>query len=106
MRKNTNSHITVDIEIRHIGDRFLSSCPALDIFSQGDTEAEAKNHLLDALRGFIATCHEMGTLEEVLADAGLSEADIRYPIKRTRHSIPIPPRARPDRRHETRPRQI
>ena len=74
--------ITVDLEIRHIGDRFLSSCPALDVYSQGDTEEEAKRHILDALDGFLVTCQEMGTLEEVLADAGLLPTDSSRPVKR------------------------
>ena len=65
--QSTANHITVEIEIRHIGDRYLSSCPALDVFSQGDTEEEAANHLLDALSGFLDTCQEMGTLDSVLA---------------------------------------
>ena len=82
MRKHPAGCITVDIEIRHIGDRFLSACPALDLFSQGDTEEEAKNHLLDALNGFLETCHEMGTLQKVLSEAGLLQLDAGYPIKR------------------------
>ena len=106
MRKPSAGRITVDIEIRHIGDRFLSACPALDLFSQGDTEEEAKNHLLDAMNGFIKTCHEMGTLQTVLTDAGLLELDARYPIKRMQQSINLPPRMNLGRQHEAQPHQI
>ena len=74
MQENAGSHITVDIEVQHTGDRYLSSCPALDVFSQGDTEEDAVNHLLDAVHGFLETCLEMGTLDEVLAEAGLIAA--------------------------------
>lgn len=100
-QQNATGRVLVDIEIRFIGDRYLSSCPALDVASQGDTEEEAKRHLLDALDGFIETCREMGTLEEVLADAGLIEANGGYPVKRIRQPINIPIHAEPAHRHET-----
>ena len=106
MGNSPTSRITVDIEIRHIGDRFLSACPALDLFSQGDTEEEAKNHLLDALNGFLETCQEMGTLQTVLSEAGLLELDAGYPIKRMQQSISLPPRLNLGRQHEAQPHQI
>ena len=52
------------------GDGFVSHCPIFDVSSQGDTEEEAKANLVEALTGFIMVCHEMGTIFEVLKEAG------------------------------------
>ncbi len=52
------------------GDGFVSHCPIFDVSSQGDTEKEARKNLAEALTGFIMVCHEMGTIFEVLKEAG------------------------------------
>ncbi len=52
------------------GDYIVSSCPALDVFSQGSDEKEAIDNLLEALKLFLETCYEMGTLNEVLKECG------------------------------------
>lgn len=53
---------------------FSSCCPALDVYSQGETPLEAKQNLIEALHGFISTCFEMGTLEQVMKECGFSLA--------------------------------
>jgi len=49
----------------------LVSCPILDVHSQGETIEEAKRNMKDALTGFLTACHEMGTFDSVLEEAGV-----------------------------------
>jgi hypothetical protein len=49
----------------------------LDLHSQGDTEAAAIANLREALQLFLEGCIEMGTLEQVLKDAGLHVSEDR-----------------------------
>lgn len=53
---------------------WVSSCPVLDVFSQGPTKEEAKKNLEEALRLFIISCYERGTLETALKECGFSLA--------------------------------
>lgn len=50
---------------------FIAHCSALDVYSQGDTQEEAFEHLKEALDLFIESCTERGVLREVLEDAGI-----------------------------------
>ncbi len=49
---------------------YVSHCPALDLYSQGDTPEEAREMIHDAVRMFIESCVERNVLNEVLADCG------------------------------------
>ena len=49
---------------------YLSSCPVLDVHSQGKTDAEALANLKEALALFVMTCLKMGTLDKVMKDSG------------------------------------
>jgi predicted RNase H-like HicB family nuclease len=60
----------VPARIRKKGKWFISSCPLLDVHSQGHAREEAERNLVDALSSFLISCYERGTLEEVLRDAG------------------------------------
>lgn len=60
----------VPARIRKKGKWFISSCPLLDVHSQGHTREEAQRNLVDALVSFMISCYERGTLDEVLRDAG------------------------------------
>ena len=48
----------------------VSCCPALDVYSQGDTKEESLSNLREAVQLFIASCYERGTLADVLKDSG------------------------------------
>ena len=52
------------------GERFISSCELLGVMSQGETEKVALDNLVEAIQGFLETCFEMGTLDEVLKECG------------------------------------
>lgn len=68
--------------VRKKGKWFISSCPPLDVHSQGHTHDEAARNLVEALTEFLLSCFERGTLNEVLRDAGFVGA-----------SEPLTPRA-------------
>jgi len=53
----------------------VAYCPVLDVVSQGSTERKAKKNLIEALTGFIESCLEHGTLEEVLKNCGFKFAN-------------------------------
>jgi len=49
---------------------YLAGCPALDVFSQGETEQKAEDNLKEALCLFLTSCIERGTLDAVLKECG------------------------------------
>lgn len=50
---------------------YVAFTPELDVASQGATAKEAVRNLREAVEGFLEAVAEMGTLDEVLAEAGL-----------------------------------
>lgn len=52
------------------GDVFVAHVPGLDVSSCGDTTEAARRNIQDAVRGFLETSDEMGTLTEILEEAG------------------------------------
>lgn len=67
---------SVPAEVREEGAYFVSGCPALDLYSQGETKEAALDNLGEALQLFLESCYERGTLEEVVKrrTAGMSRA--------------------------------
>ncbi len=63
--------------IKKRGRWFISSCPVLDVHSQGETRQRAEENLIDALTSFLVSCYERGTLEEVLREAGFTPSKSR-----------------------------
>lgn len=57
-------------EIFKEGDVYVALCPELNVSSFGDTIDEAKASLKEAVEGFIEECETMGTLDEILEEAG------------------------------------
>lgn len=52
------------------GNMYVAFVPELDLSSCGATEDEARKNIRDAVRGFLATSADMGTLETILEEAG------------------------------------
>jgi len=74
---------------------FVSSCPILDIYSQGRTEQEAIKNLEEALSLFFISCLEIGTLDQILKNCGFivakSDEDITEPSTEDNYlNVPIP----------------
>jgi len=55
------------------GDVYVALCPELNVSSFGDTIDEAKTSLKEAVEAFVEECEVMGTLEEVLEEAGFNK---------------------------------
>ncbi len=67
--------IEVRIEIFREGDFYVGVCPDLDVSSFGETVEEAKQSVREALQAFFEECEAMGTLQEVLEEAGFIQQD-------------------------------
>jgi predicted RNase H-like HicB family nuclease len=64
--------------ITHIfkeGDTYVAYVPSLDLSSCGATDEEARRNIRDAVRGFLETSSDMGTLDELLQEAGYEHED-------------------------------
>src|ERR1039458_10830436 len=59
-----------DAHIFKEGDAFVAHAPALDVSSCGATDEEARRNIRDAVRGFLAASADLGTLDEILREAG------------------------------------
>lgn len=64
-----------DAHIFKEGDTFVAYVPALDLSSCGATDEEARKNIRDAVRGFLAASADMGTLDEILQEAGYERQD-------------------------------
>jgi predicted RNase H-like HicB family nuclease len=62
--------VVFNSEIFREGDVYVALCPELNVSSFGDTIDEAKTSLKEAVEAFIEECEAMGTLDEILEEAG------------------------------------
>ena len=59
-----------DTHIFKEGKTYVAYVPALDISSCGDTDEEVRGNIRAAVRGFLAASADLGTLGEILEEAG------------------------------------
>lgn len=59
------------VRILREGGAFIAYVPELDVSTCGDNEAEARRNIAEAVRGFLETAQEQGTLNEILQEAGV-----------------------------------
>ena len=62
--------IIVSEQIWKEGNMYTSYCPELDVASCGRTVEEARKNLKEALEIFVEETSKLGTLEEILEEAG------------------------------------
>src|SRR5690349_19771756 len=62
--------LSFDVHIFKEGETYVAYVPALDVSSCGATDEEARRNIRDAVRGFLAASADMGTLPEILEEAG------------------------------------
>ena len=67
-----------DTHIFREGETYVAYAPALDVSSCGATDEEARRNIRDAVRGFLATSAELGTLNEILEEAGYRREGDRW----------------------------
>jgi len=68
--------------VKKKGRLYISQCPLLDVYSQGGTRTEALDNLREAVRLFLQSCLERGTLERVLKESGFESATDTGPLPR------------------------
>lgn len=62
--------IEFDMVVFKEGEVYVSYAPELDVSSCGDTVPESRENLKTAVRLFIEEAEKMGTLKDILAEAG------------------------------------
>ena len=72
--------VKLPYKIREENNWYISCCFPLDIHAQGRTEKEAIKQLKEAVELFLTSCIEMGTLENVLKECGLTLAKSKKPL--------------------------
>ena len=70
MKASVCFEVTVPIKIFKGENAYVANCPIFDVASQGDSPEDSKQKLIEALTGFLLTCYDMGTLDEVLKESG------------------------------------
>jgi hypothetical protein len=108
-RRTTRIRVAYDLKVGMRQDELtglhVAFCPALELFAQGTTEAQAKDSMQSAISLYLVTCYERGVLDRHLRLRGAkpvpsgqesepaagdgASADLeRYPIKLDLH-VPI-----------------
>jgi predicted RNase H-like HicB family nuclease len=62
--------VSFTVRLFREGDAYVAHVPELDISSCGDTKAETRRNIKDAVGGFLKTAEEQGTLVQILEEAG------------------------------------
>ncbi|MCX5847564.1 MAG: hypothetical protein NTW12_14625 [Deltaproteobacteria bacterium] len=65
--------IKVTEEIWKEGGMYVAYCPELDMASCGESIEDAKNNLKEVISINFVECKKMGTLDQLLQEAGFSE---------------------------------
>jgi predicted RNase H-like HicB family nuclease len=63
-------NITYDAHVFQERDMYVAHCPQLDVASCGRTVEEARGNLAEAVRLFLEEAGKLGTLQEILDEAG------------------------------------
>lgn len=67
--------IEYTVQIWKEGNQFIAHAMPLDVMSSGPSPEEARRALDEALRLFVLTAKDHGTLEEILGEAGYELRD-------------------------------
>lgn len=65
-----NSQIDYTVQIWKERDQFVAHAMPLDVMSAGDSPEDARKAVDEAVRAFLDTLADLGTLEEVLTESG------------------------------------
>jgi predicted RNase H-like HicB family nuclease len=60
------------------GAVIIAHCVPLDVSSCGHDLQEARRNIRDAVAGFLETCEEMGSLEDVLEESGFAKKELGW----------------------------
>ena len=70
MNSKNKPQLTFTVQIFLEGKTFVAYNPELDVSSCGTTLQEAKKHIRDAIKGFLKSAAHIGTLDQILQEAG------------------------------------
>ena len=91
MKTSVTFRTSLPITITKKDKHYVSCCPVLDVWSQGETKEKATENLREALQLFLIDCYERGTLDKVLKDSEFTA--VRTPpkkeMKHSKHTIDI-----------------
>lgn len=97
MRIPIKFHVQLPIGVKQESKWFISWCPVLDLFSQGETHDKAIENMIEAIQLFLKDCLERGTIGEVLRQQGFREVggafaapDIDLPKHIELVDVPVP----------------
>ncbi len=85
MKTSVTFHTSLPIKITKKKKYYVSCCPVLDVWSQGETRAKAAENLREALQLFLIDCFERGTLDKVLKESGFTVS--RTPLKKQKSRL-------------------
>jgi len=92
MTLNIDFIMKLPLKLEKKGEWFISSCPIIDVYSQGKTAKEAKENIIDAVSLFFLSCFERGTLDAVFKECGfrpLMKKRITKPLKEPENYINV-----------------
>ncbi len=75
--------------VRRVNDIWESVCPTLAVYSQGDSEAEAKENLQEAVELWMESCLERNTLSASLEELGWHRIPPGLPMPSGDYSIEV-----------------
>lgn len=70
--------ISFTVHLFKEGDVYVAYVPELDVSSCGDTPEQARKNIQDAVRVFLETSEEMGTLKDILEESGYRLEDDKW----------------------------
>lgn len=69
------TNLEFDSIIFYEDNAYVASCPKLDVSSCGDTIEQARENLKIAVRLFLEEAEKLGTVDEILEEAGYTRSD-------------------------------
>ena len=97
---NEEQNIEYTVHIWEEGGQYVAHAMPLDVMSAGGTPEEARKALDEAVHVFLVTAADMGSLKELLQEAGyeLKEGKWISPswVAIVKHSVPMSSREFPD----------
>jgi hypothetical protein len=70
MNESNMRKISFTIHLFREGPTYVAYVTELDVSSCSASQEEARRHIVEAVEGFLKTSAELGTLEEILEEAG------------------------------------
>lgn len=95
MKTSVTFHASLPIKITKKKNFYVSCCPVLDVWSQGETREKATENLREALQLFLIDCFERGALDKVLKECGFTAAKTTHSKRqistsKNRIDVPLP----------------